>query len=75
MVPLGSIVSNEVVSTKRGGGGGGGNIVYQVELQSDVYEDRVENVGTITVNGNLLELYFGIVESDDKEEETEKVTT
>ena len=52
--------------------GEGEKIVYQVELQSDVYEDRVENVGTITVNENLLGLDFGIVESDGKEEETEK---
>ena len=37
VAPLESIVSSEVVSTERGEGGG--KILYQVEHQSDVYED------------------------------------
>ena len=69
MPPLGSIVSSEVVSIERGEGG---KIIYQVKLQSDVCEGRVENVGTITVNENLLELEFV---DDDEEEETENATT
>jgi len=51
--------SGNIVSTERARGGGGDNTIsYEVEIVSDIYESRDENVGTITIPEKHIEMYY-----------------
>jgi len=73
-----------IVSIERAGGGGGDNTIsYEVEIVSDIYEDRDENVGTITIPEKHIEMYYefdyeegedpGAGGNDDEHETTDEV--
>ena len=76
--------SGYILSTECARGGGGDNTTfYEVEIVSDIYEGRDENVGTITIPEKHIEMYYefdyeegedpGAGGNDDADETTDEV--